>query len=117
MKDTDKIDITVGDLKRGAEKCETARAVLKEMFPKAFEEEWEDITPRITTTWREIPKYGYEISLHLQNPSPYGETRVGQIFIGDIPTLYLERPEEFILETRIHPISGHKFIRILKRVS
>jgi len=115
MKDTDKIEITVGDLKRGAEKCETARAVLKEMFPGAFkEEEWEDITSKTTIQW--IPVYGYTF----HGPA------------WDIKVYYLE--EEL---TTIHPgggiseienenyrikrfpgyVVGFPFIRILKRVS
>jgi len=47
MKDTDKVELTVGDIKRGAEKCGTAKEILKELFPEVFREsppEWEDVT-------------------------------------------------------------------------
>ena len=49
MKDTDKVELTVGDIKRGAEKCGTAKEILKELFPEVFREsppEWEDVTGR-----------------------------------------------------------------------
>lgn len=44
MRDTQRLEITVGDVKRMAERCPTAREVLKEGFPNVFEPEWEDIT-------------------------------------------------------------------------
>jgi len=47
MKDKDTLTLTVADVKRAAEKCGTAKEVLKEMFPKAFDvpaDEWEDVT-------------------------------------------------------------------------
>ena len=47
MKDTDRVELTVGDIKRGAEKCGTAKEILKELFPEVFKvspPEWEDIT-------------------------------------------------------------------------
>jgi len=47
MKDDEKVELRVGDIKRAAEKCGTAKEVLKEMFPKVFIEsppEWEDVT-------------------------------------------------------------------------
>ena len=47
MKDTDKVELTVGDIKRGAEKCGTAKEILKELFPEVFKVSpptWEDIT-------------------------------------------------------------------------
>ena len=47
MKDTDRVELTVGDIKRGAEKCGTAKEILKELFPEVFRESppvWEDVT-------------------------------------------------------------------------
>jgi hypothetical protein len=49
MKDTDKVELTVEAVKRAAEKCGTAKEILKELFPEVFresppKEEWEDIT-------------------------------------------------------------------------
>ena len=52
MKDDEKVELRVGDIRRAAEKCGTAKEVLKEMFPEVFKEsppnvEWEDITMNI----------------------------------------------------------------------
>ena len=47
MKDTDKVELTVGNIKAAAEKCGTAKEVLKELFPDVFKPsppEWEDVT-------------------------------------------------------------------------
>lgn len=46
MKDTDKVELTVNNVKAAAESCGAAKEVLKKLFPKVFEEspEWEDIT-------------------------------------------------------------------------
>ena len=46
MKDTDKVELTVGNIKAAAEKCGTAKEVLKELFPEVFKESpgWEDVT-------------------------------------------------------------------------
>jgi len=41
MDKDEKLTITAGDVLRAAEKCGTAKEVLKEMFPKVFEDEWE----------------------------------------------------------------------------
>jgi hypothetical protein len=42
MKDDEKVELRVGDIKRAAEKCGTAKEVLKEMFPQVFGDEWGD---------------------------------------------------------------------------
>jgi hypothetical protein len=47
MKDTDKVELTVEAVRRAAGKCGTAKEVLKELFPEAFEEGWEDVTDRV----------------------------------------------------------------------
>jgi hypothetical protein len=47
MKDTDKVELTVGNIKAAAGKCGTAKEVLKELFPEVFREEWEDITKEV----------------------------------------------------------------------
>jgi len=47
MKDTDKVELTVGNIKAAAEKCGTAKEVLKTLCPEVFKEsppEWEDVT-------------------------------------------------------------------------
>ena len=41
MKDNDKVELTVGNIKAAAEKCGTAKEVLKELFPEVFEGRWE----------------------------------------------------------------------------
>ena len=49
MKDTDKVELTVEAVKRAAEKCGTAKEILKELFPEVFWEsppEWENITTK-----------------------------------------------------------------------
>ena len=44
MKDTDKVELTVGNIKAAAEKCGTAKEVLKTLCPEVFNEKWRDIT-------------------------------------------------------------------------
>ena len=45
MKDTDKDELTAEAAKRAAEKCGTAKEILKELFPEVFKvSEWEDVT-------------------------------------------------------------------------
>jgi len=109
MKDTDKIEITVGDLKRGAEKCETARAVLKEMFPKAFEEEWRDITPYVDLAW-DVHCGGYDIHLYHEGTEMgwmFPGASIGVTSSGERKNYKIERFNE----------GGNIFTRILKRVS
>jgi len=50
MKDNDKVELTVEAVKRAAEKCGTAKEILKELFPEVFKvspPEWEDVTGRV----------------------------------------------------------------------
>ena len=42
-----KFKITKEAVLRAAGKCGTAKEVLKEMFPEAFKEEWEDVTDKM----------------------------------------------------------------------
>lgn len=61
MKDTDKVELTVGSVKKAAESCGTAKEVLKTLFPEVFKEtpEWEvvpldDIKPEyVSREWEE----------------------------------------------------------------
>lgn len=46
MKDNEKVELTAGDLRRAAEKCGTAKEVLKTLFPEVFKDEWEDISDK-----------------------------------------------------------------------
>ena len=46
MKDNDKVELTVKAVKRAAEKCGTAKEILKELFPEVFRgspPEWEEM--------------------------------------------------------------------------
>ena len=51
MDKDEKLTITAGDVLRAAEKCGTAKEVLKEMFPKVFGDEWEDVTKAAEFDW------------------------------------------------------------------
>jgi len=47
MKDDEKVELKVGDIKRAAGKCETAKEILKELFPDVFKvspPEWEKMS-------------------------------------------------------------------------
>lgn len=69
MKDTDKVELTVGNIKAAAGKCGTVKEVLKELFPEVFREsppEWKDVTRAC-----EIKEY-----------SVYGGSGEGSIGVG-----------------------------------
>jgi len=56
MKDTDKVELTVEAVKRAAEKCGTAKEILKELFPEVFKvspPEWEDVTNRASVQYHD----------------------------------------------------------------
>jgi len=116
MKDTDKIAITVGDLKRGAEKCETARTVLKEMFPKVFEDKWKDITEQVHLRWHSHGGGGFDIHLY------DGQSEIGWVYpegmveiSGDYNNLLYKI--EIGNRSKVFKEDRRTFIRILKRVS
>ena len=44
MKDTDKVELTVGNIKAAADSCPRAKEVLKKLCPNVFEDEWVDCT-------------------------------------------------------------------------
>lgn len=56
-------EVTGDVLRKMAEKCPTAKDVLKEGFPAAFEERWENITDRLEMTNEGIGKGYIEMSL------------------------------------------------------
>jgi hypothetical protein len=86
MNDNDRIEITVGDVKRMAEKCPTAREVLKQGFPSVFETEWEDITESVVMKWHQHSE-GFDIHFYDQGRSigylyPGGEVDVCEYKMG-----------------------------------
>jgi hypothetical protein len=114
MNDNDKIEITVGDVRRMAEKCPTAREVLKQGFPKAFEDEWEDITDAVVV---ERNQYSSGLMVSILDPQK-------NLYIGVFDTTgvdiyemcrnkYRANPYSVIDEARAGRTSG--VCRILRR--
>lgn len=107
MTETDKLEITVGKIKRLAEGCPQAQSMLEAVFPEAFESEWEDVTEQLRMEWDE---HGGCYDIHLFEE---GGEEVGWIYPGEGVELSTGGRKRYRVETI--QLSFHNFIRILRR--